>query len=226
MLEVKGSASENARFAILEMSLKAELTKKGRDGLYHAHIAPAYGEDGLEADQWQHAADVLEKSLGYEGQNRVLVLHEKAGKRHLHVVWQREKDGKLIGDSHNYRKHDNARAQLEQELGHKRTLQPGDVKHDLSQAYAASKTGREFLDQVQAKGYQVGRGDRRAFTVQTPDGQKLDLVRQLKGIKTKDVKERLSDVEASLPEEKELAGQERLREPQQKKTRALRAVGG
>jgi hypothetical protein len=211
-LEIRGSMSDNVPGAVLEMSLRTELTKRGKLGLYHAHIAPAYGEDQLTPEQWRAAADRLEQELGLVGQNRVVVLHEKKGKVHGHVVWQREREGKLIKMSHSYRAHDRARAALEKELTHKPTRQVGDHKKELSRLWVASRTGADFVRQAEAAGYRVARGDRRAYVVETADGQKLDLVRQLEGVKTKAAKERLAPIEGKLRSESELVGRTPQRE--------------
>lgn len=40
-------------------------------------------------DDFRQAADKAEKKLGLEGQPRAIVMHEKEGRRHAHVVWSR-----------------------------------------------------------------------------------------------------------------------------------------
>ena len=198
-LEVRGTAAQDVRRAVLEMSMRCELTKRGKLGLYHAQIAPAYGEDDLTPEQWKDAADQLEKSLGLQGQPRVIVLHEKKGKVHGHLVWQREKDGKLIKMSHSYRAHDRVRAELERQHKHQRTRQPSDHKEELTRLWASTKDGQSFAQAAQEAGYTLARGDRRPFQVVTPDGEKLDLVRQLQGVKTAQARERMASIEATLP---------------------------
>ena len=205
-LEVRGTAAQDVRRAVLEMSMRCELTKRGKLGLYHAQIAPAYGEDDLTPEQWKDAADQLEKSLGLQGQPRVIVLHEKKGKVHGHLVWQREKDGKLIKMSHSYRAHDRVRAELERQHKHQRTRQPSDHKEELTRLWASTKDGQSFAQAAQEAGYTLARGDRRPFQVVTPDGEKLDLVRQLQGVKTAQARERMASIEATLPHESQLEG--------------------
>ena len=85
---------------------------KGTKGLYHAQVSPEAHEANraLESADWIRAADILGEKLGLEAQPRVLVLHEKDGKMHAHVVWQRTdtERGILISDSNNYAKHEYA----------------------------------------------------------------------------------------------------------------------
>lgn len=195
VLEVKGSTSRNPKFALVEMSLAGELTK-GEKSLYHAQINPAIGEDKpMTYDHWLFAADSLEKELKLDNQNRVIVLHEKKGRVHAHVVWQREKDGKLISDSHSYKAHDRARATIEKKFRHNRTRQKFDEKQILTQAWNMSKDGREFIQTVNSLGYSLGKSNsRRPFVLINDNGIELDLTRQLQGIKLKDVENKFSPI--------------------------------
>jgi hypothetical protein len=92
---------------------------KGRLGLYHANIDPDAKYD-MTRDQWLRAVEVLEEELGLQGQPRAIVMHEKNGREHIHVVWARtDMDSmKLRPDSMNYQAHERASLRLEQEFGH------------------------------------------------------------------------------------------------------------
>lgn len=92
---------------------------KGRLGLYHANIDPD-AKYAMTRDQWLRAIEVLEEELGLQGQPRAIVMHEKNGREHVHVVWARtDMDTmKLRSDSMNYQAHERASLRLEQEFGH------------------------------------------------------------------------------------------------------------
>jgi len=92
---------------------------RGKKGLYHANIDPAE-QYTLTPEQQKRAVDVLEEVLGFQGQDRVVVMHEKHGRAHLHVVWCRMdyETGTLRSDSQNYLKHEEASLRLEREFGH------------------------------------------------------------------------------------------------------------
>lgn len=92
---------------------------KGRLGLYHANIDPD-AKYAMTRDQWLRAVEVLEEELGLQGQPRAIVMHEKNGREHIHVVWARtDMDTmKLRSDSMNYQAHERASLRLEQEFGH------------------------------------------------------------------------------------------------------------
>jgi len=74
----------------------------------------------MTREQWFRAADVLEKELGLDGQPRVIVLHKKEGREHIHVVWARTdlETLTLRSDSRTYAAHERASARLEEEFGH------------------------------------------------------------------------------------------------------------
>ena len=92
---------------------------RGTKGLYHANIDPAE-QYTLTPEQRTRAVDVLEEELGFQGQARIVVMHEKHGRAHLHVVWCRMdyETGTLRSDSQNYLKHEKASLRLEREFGH------------------------------------------------------------------------------------------------------------
>jgi predicted transcriptional regulator len=100
---------------------------RGFKGLYHANIDPA-ADYVMTPDQWKRAVEVLEKELGFDGQPRAVVMHEKHGRQHIHVVWARTDIDTmtLCPDGNNYLAHERASKALELEFGHERV--PG--KHE------------------------------------------------------------------------------------------------
>jgi hypothetical protein len=118
---------------------------RGSKGLYHANISPD-ARYAMSPEQWQRAVDVLEKELGFDGQPRVVVVHEKFGRQHIHVVWQRTDIDTmtLVSDTFNYVAHERASLALETEFGHEhvpgkhakrnREKQPEFPKQEISHA--------------------------------------------------------------------------------------------
>ena len=91
------------------------------DFFYHADINPRTDEN-LTPEQWENAVDVLEKQLGFEGQPRFVVEHEKEGKDgqnriHRHVVWSRIDADTMTALPvwRNYEKHEAAARQIEKD---------------------------------------------------------------------------------------------------------------
>lgn len=122
VLELPDSARSVGE-AVRDMERMGKVTR-GEKVLYHAQINPNPGEPMWKGD-WIRSADILAEKLGMEGQPRVIVFHLKEGylegaREHAHVVFQRTdvEKGRLISDSHNYRKHEAASRQIERELGH------------------------------------------------------------------------------------------------------------
>ncbi|MCA8927020.1 MAG: relaxase/mobilization nuclease domain-containing protein [Alphaproteobacteria bacterium] len=118
MLEFRDVPFENLDNALRHMQALTAGTR-GFKGLYHANIDP-HADYPMTQEQWFRAADVLEKELGLDGQPRVIVLHKKEGREHIHVVWARTdlETLTLRSDSRTYAAHERASARLEEEFGH------------------------------------------------------------------------------------------------------------
>ncbi len=203
--------------ALLSMSLTAELTKSDK-GLYHAQINPAYGEDKqMTPETWFQAADLLAAELGLENQRRVIVLHTKNDRTHAHVVWERydREHGKMISDSFSRLAQDRARKAMELMFEHKPTPERNknrpEMKKHLTALWGQTQTGKDFIREANKAGYQIAAGvQRRPFMVVDETGRSFDLVRQLQGIKTKEVRDRLQ--KEKLPSEKQAIANVRKRQ--------------
>ena len=88
VMEISGLLSENLPSALREMQAIAAQSRSGGNFMYQANINPE-ADERLTPEQWQEAIDTLEKNLGLEGHQRVVVEHEKHGRVHRHVVWNR-----------------------------------------------------------------------------------------------------------------------------------------
>lgn len=58
--------------------------------------------------------------MGFTGQPRAVVEHQKKNRTHVHVVWSRIDLARMaaIPDSHNYRRHESVARELERAFGH------------------------------------------------------------------------------------------------------------
>lgn len=126
-----GRADTNERVEILQLDSAGTtadafrdwqtytLATKGKLGLYHANIDPDTKYE-MTPQQWTRAVEILEEELGLQGQPRAVVMHEKNGREHIHVVWARaDMDTlRLRSDSQNYQAHERASLRMEQEFGH------------------------------------------------------------------------------------------------------------
>jgi hypothetical protein len=120
LIETRGTIAQDLRGALIEMDAYAVGTKCERS-LYHAAISPE-PPHVLTPEQRSEAIDALEAKLGLDGHARVVVMHEKLGRQHIHVVWSRIDLANMrsVSDSHNYRKHEEVARDLERRFGHDR----------------------------------------------------------------------------------------------------------
>lgn len=120
ILEVRGTVSRELEGALREIEAMSSGTRC-KNPLYHASInVPIHERLGI--DGWERAVNHLEEELGLTGQPRAVVMHEKFGREHVHIVWGRVRADTLVAvaDSHNYRKHEMVARELEREFGHER----------------------------------------------------------------------------------------------------------
>lgn len=201
ILDVNGRLQPDGQHlhqALLSMSLTSELTKSEK-GLYHAQINPAYGDDKrMTGESWLQAADMLGEELGLSEQRRVIVLHSKKGRTHAHVVWERYdfEKGRMVSDSFSRLAQDRARKNMErvfeqQATPHRNVKRP-EMKEALSKLWQKAKTGMEFVQEAAKSGYQIAKGiQRRPFMIVDETGRSFDLMRQLDGVNTREVRKRL-----------------------------------
>jgi hypothetical protein len=131
---------------------------------------------------------VFENEMGFENQPRVLVMHEKDGRQHLHVVYSRiDENGHAISASWNYLHHEKSAREIEKRLGMEKTqgvfidragkrpertpshaaiqqaerlkLDLNQIKTEVRQLYQCSDNGNAFVAALESEGYTIARGD-------------------------------------------------------------------
>jgi hypothetical protein len=142
--DIRGVVADNLSGALHEMeavSAGARTTKP----FYHGSINTR-ADERLTDEQRMYAIDKLETALGLTGQPRVIVIHEKEGREHCHIVWSRIDLDRMaaISDSHNYRKHEEVARDLEREFGHER-VQGAHVERDGKDRPERTPSHREML---------------------------------------------------------------------------------
>lgn len=200
-------AEQDFRDLLGDFSLTEKLTRS-RKGIYHASINPP--EDfahTMSKEDWQQAAQILAQELGFSDQRMAMVLHQKHGRQHLHVAFERynHETGKSIPISHNYAKHLRAGRKMAQLFG----LQPvpernprrEPMKETLTRVWHETPDAKTFIREVKQHGYLVSKGYEKPYLVIDDTGRSFNLVRHLDGIKTKQVRERFKG--SVLMEERE-----------------------
>ena len=140
VMELRGMAATDLRGGLRELEAIGLHCTSTKRPLYHASISP---DGALTPGQRAAAIDRLEAALGFTGQPRAVVEHEKEGRTHWHVVWSRVdvERRRAIRMDHNYRKHEEVARELERAFGHKRVQgahaeRDGQVRPDRTPTHA------------------------------------------------------------------------------------------
>lgn len=198
----------------------------------------------VSLDDLIEAADRAEEALGLTGQPRALVIHEKQGRRHAHVVWSRiDADQMKAINMPHYKNRLNA---LSRELylehgwelpeGHRTNgwknplnftlaewqqakrldLDPRELKQLFQDAWRQSDSLPAFRAALEERGYYLAKGDRRGFVALDHQGEVFSVSR-MTGVKSKELQARLGDPE-KLPGVEEVQGRIRARTRDQLKS--------
>jgi hypothetical protein len=223
ILGTRGTVATDVRGALREMLAVASGTRC-KKGLYHASINVRV-EERMTQDQWRTAIDRLEERLMLSGHSRVVVLHEKHGREHVHIVWSRIGENmRAVPDSFNYRAHEEVAREMEREFGHQytqgahleregvdrpvRTRSHRDQQQEsrtgvdgealiaeITALWKATETGRAFVDALREKGIRPALGDKRVFVIIDRGGGVHALARRIEGVRTAGLRERMQDVD-------------------------------
>lgn len=227
LYELRGVVAQDVAGALAEMEALTAAVHSKRP-LYHASISPE-AHTPLAPDQIRTAADTLERKLGLHGQPRVVVVHRKKDREHVHVVWSRidVERQRVISDGWNYLAHEEAARELEAAFGHRAIrgahgprgtsrrrrapqdyeyrqaersgISPAEVSAELTALWQSSTDGETFRRRLEEAGYVLARGDRRVFVVIDHAGNAHSLARRL-GVTTLDLRIRFGGLDLdSLP---------------------------
>ncbi|WP_186388797.1 relaxase/mobilization nuclease domain-containing protein [Stappia sp. TSB10P1A] len=216
--EVRGFMADTVSGALRE----AEAVSRGtrcRQHLYSLSLSPPETEN-VPVSVFEAAIERIEERLGLSGHPRVVVFHEKKGRRHAHCVWSRIDADTMtaVRMSHDRRKLGALSRELYLEHGWKMPeglidpalrnplnfdrkewfqaqragKDPRDIKAALQQCWAASDSGKALSHALEARGYYLARGDRGRLVAVDTQGEVYALARWI-GLKTKDVRQRIGD---------------------------------
>ena len=184
---------------------------------------------------FEKALKAIEEKLGLEGQPRVVVFHEKEGRRHAHCVWSRIDATEMKGINiafdrtklqalsralfieHGWtmprglidKAHRNPLTYTRQEWQQAaRTGRSASaIKACVQECWAAADSAKAFAAVLNERGFMLARGDRRGFVTVDVYGEVFSLTRQL-GLKAKALEKRLGPAKSlpSVAEAKEKIG--------------------
>tara|TARA_R110002126_G_scaffold239459_19_gene382823 strand:- start:3573 stop:4871 length:1299 start_codon:yes stop_codon:yes gene_type:complete len=192
--------------------------------LFSLSLSPPETES-VPVDVFEQAISDIEKKIGLAGQPRVIVFHEKEGRRHAHCVWSRIDVEKMraINLPHFklklrdisrelYLEHgwkmpqgllnSNERnplnfTQAEWQQAKRIKQDPRVIKQAFQDCWAISDSRAAFASALKERGYYLAKGDRRGFVAVDWRGEVYPISRWV-DIKTKEVKSKLGNLE-NLP---------------------------
>ena len=216
ILELDPAApADNLKAVLNEFQMLAAANTRGERGFYQASLNPEIEDRSLTEEEWRKAADILEAKLGFENLPRAIVLHEKDGREHIHVVWQRYdiESGKLRPYSHNYKAHVEAARDIEQALdlnrfqdivqdrsydfdqtqkSNRTDLTPPERKELVTELFNQADSSKAFIAALDEAGFDLARGDKpNTFVLIDAHGEVHALHRQITGIKKAEIHERM-----------------------------------
>ncbi len=216
VIEKRGLAADDLRDMMFEMQEDARLTRC-KNFMYIASFNPCPHEHPTER-QWERMLEIFEKQRGIpEGQQRIVIEHEKEGRTHRHVVWSRIDLGKMraFPDGLNPKICEAAANEIELTLGFERTarlldrdpekskrrnpksyemfrgmksgLDPRGITAEVTAIFRGSENGADFVEGLRQHGYQLVEGNR-AFCIMDSAGHEHSLARRIDGINTRELR--------------------------------------
>lgn len=218
VLDLRGFIADDLHGAFHEAQAIAQGTRC-QQYLFSLSLNPPKGAEVGEAE-FARAADEAEQRLGLTGQPRAVILHEKEGRRHAHVVWSRidATEMRAINMAH-FKTKLNALAKelylehgwelpegmrrmggksplnftLEEWQQAKRIgLDPREIKDAFQSAYKQSDSLKAFKSALEDRGYFLAKGDRRGVVALDMEGN-VYAVARFAGVKTKQFRDRFGD---------------------------------
>lgn len=223
LYEVSGFISETLDGALKEARAQAMGTRCNQY-LFSVSLNPPETKK-VGTDVFEQAISRIEERMGLQDQPRVIVFHEKEGRRHAHCVWSRIDTQEMKAINLPFYKSKlmeiSKEIYLEQgwnlpagliERGQSNPLNftraqwehakrldddPRLIKATLKDCWAVSDSKESFQSILEQRGYYLAKGDRRGFVAVDWRGEVFSLSKWL-DVKTKELKERLGDP-AQLP---------------------------
>jgi len=218
--EVRGFTADDAMGAMQELHAISKGVKS-RQPLFSVSLSPPQNEK-VDVAVFERAIDEIEARNGLMDQPRIVLFHEKEGRRHAHAVWSRIDAERMIAIPLPFYKTRLRDLSREIFLEQQWSIPPGLVDRtqrdprnfDLAQyqqakrdvvdpkrirllaqeAWAISDNRATFQQALEERGLYLGRGDRRSHVAMSWRGEIRSLPRLL-GRKTHEVRERLGDAE-------------------------------
>jgi phage gp46-like protein len=233
--EVSGFISDTVMGAMNEAYALARGTKC-QQYLFSMSLSPP-AHESVRVEVFEKALADIEERLNLTGQPRIVVFHEKEGRRHCHAVWSRidaetmtakelpffknrlneiakqlylENGWAMPKGFANPKLRDARNFTLDEWQQAKRAgLDPRELKSAVQECWKQSDGAAAFASALEERGLFLARGDRRGFVAVTIDGDVFALARMIDA-KSKDVASRFGDPATlrSVDETKQFIGEQ------------------
>lgn len=210
--EVRGFMAEDVMGAMKEAEALAKGTRC-KQHLFSVSLNPPENQD-VPAEVFEGAIASIEEKVGLTDQPRMVIFHEKEGRRHAHVVWSRidaetmtakqlsffktklqevskqlylENGWKMPEGLADKSKRDPRNFTLDDWQQAKRAgLDAKTLKGLAQDAWAISDDAKSFAHALEERGLYLAKGDRRGHVAVSYEGEVFALSR-LVGVKAKDI---------------------------------------
>ena len=210
--------------------------KKAKRNLYHAILAPAYGET-LSAAQQKFMVEYYAEHMGFSGHQYALVEHWKNGKQHFHLVFNiiNPATGKIHELKWTKQKEWRISRGLEEIFGlsapkvkgksvptwamqrGKRTgVDPRKMRKEITAIFHASKTTGDFVKALNEAGYALTHGRRNQLVLVDKTGDTHGLMRRIESKRLADLRRKFPGIEKlDLPAHATLVNERKKHKPEQ-----------
>lgn len=214
--EIRGFIADDVKGAMKEAQAIAKGTRC-RQHLFSVSLNPP-DSASVSATKFESAIERIEKANGLSGHPRIIIFHEKEGRRHAHCVWSRidaetmtarplpffktklreiskglylEHAWQMPRGLMDSRQHDPRNFSLAEWQQAKRMgRDPRQLKALMQECWAVSDNRPAFEKALQERGLYFAKGDRRAHVAVTYEGEVVSIARMV-GVKSKDVTAKL-----------------------------------
>jgi hypothetical protein len=218
--QLRGFGMGNIADAFRCVHAMAEATK-AEQPFFHVQVRNREGER-LSRQQWEHAADRIERMLGLADQPRAIAFHidERTGDEHMHVAWSRIDENTMKAvplpffkdrlkkisrelelhfglepvTNHREGHIKFAPTRAEHEQARRLGLDVHEVRNAIRELWDRSDSGRSFQAALEHEGFILAKGERRDFVVIDQAGGMHPLGKRMLDVTASKIRDRLSDI--------------------------------
>ncbi|CDO38856.1 relaxase/mobilization nuclease domain-containing protein [Novosphingobium sp. KN65.2] len=203
--EISGFVADDLMGAMKEAHALSKGTKC-RQPLFSVSLNPP-AHESVRVEVFEQACDRIAERMGLQGQPRIIVFHEKEGRRHAHAVWSRidaetmtarplpffkaklreiskelyiENGWKMPEGFRDSKLRDARNFTLDEWQQAKRAgIDVKQVRQTVQECWAATNNGAAFAKTLETRGLFLARGDRRGHVVVSMHGETFSIARMV-----------------------------------------------